>query len=632
MDRAPQTRRLAAIVIADVVGYTRLMERDEAATHAQLREIRDKVIDPKIAEFGGRIVKTAGDGMVLEFPSASAALRCAVDVQREMGHRNLYVAADSKIEFRIGINLGDILIDGDDIAGDGVNIAARLETLAEPGGICIGSTVYEQVHDDLGFGFIDMGEQQVKNIVRPIRAFRVTLGKGAAPVRALRGVFRGRRGLWLAGALGLAAIAMIATLFVPGWRGQLAKAPVVASGPAPAMSIAVLPFSVTRGNAADDQLSDALTQDVTTALGRTARYAHVVSHGLASVYKGKTIDARVVGRELNVRYLAQGDIRRSGDKLALTATLIDTENATQVWDDRMDLPVMQSDTGNNAIAAQLARRIRAALLDAGMRRAAQQSGAAATAVELWLRGAAADDGSLQGARAARKLFDDALQIDPNFVGALFGQVWVSINLLSTDPNADRNRLLQEMDDYSLRAVAADRNDLRAWISRADALSRQWRWAEASEALAEVIRIDPTFTYAYHRQAMISIFTGRPEDVFAQLDRATALDPRESDDADLLFMRCRAHLSMGRYDEAIGSCERSAALQNDWVTYMFLTAAYAQKNEMAKASGAKSRLLKIRPGFTILRMKTAGVSDNPVFLEQTEMHIVAGLRKAGIPEQ
>jgi adenylate cyclase len=173
-------RRLVAIVVADVVGYTRLMEQDEAGTHARLREIRTQIVHPKIATHGGRIVKTAGDGMLLEFSSASSALRCAIDVQREMGTRNLDLASDTRIEFRIGINLGDIIVEGDDIAGDGVNVAARLETLAEPGGICVSSAVREQVHGDLDALFVDIGEQQVKNIARPIRVFRVAPG-GKAP-------------------------------------------------------------------------------------------------------------------------------------------------------------------------------------------------------------------------------------------------------------------------------------------------------------------------------------------------------------------------------------------------------------------------------------------------------------------
>ena len=636
METTPVTRRLAAIVIADVVGYTRLMERDEAGAHARLREIRDNVTDPKIAEYGGRIVKTAGDGMLVEFPSATAALRCAVEVQREMGHRNLYAAADTKIEFRIGINLGDILIDGDDIAGDGVNVAARLETLAEPGGICIGSTVYEQIHEDLGFGFVDMGEQQMKNIARPIRAFRVTLGKGVTPRLRIEKIFRGNHRSWVAGAIGLVTIGVLATFFVRGWPGQAATAPAAtatAAGQPPALSIAIMPFAVTGGNAADEQFSESFTQDVATALGRAARYAKVMSHGLTSSYKGKAIDARAVGRELNVRYLAEGEFRRAGDKLVLDTMLIDTESATQVWNGRLDIPVAHPAAKNDAVVVQLARRIRYALFDAETRRATQQSGTNASTVELWLRGTAAwEDGSLAGAREARKLFDDALRLDRGFAPALIGQVWVAWDLVDLDPNADRGRLIKEMEDYSLRAVAVDRNDPRAWSARAIALQRQQRFAEAMEALAEVLRIEPGRVDVYLDRAWISLYTGRTEEVFTELDQAIALDPRMADDGTFLRVRCRAHLHLGQYDKAIVACERSVALENYWSGYLLLTAAYAQKDQMAKASGVKSQFLKIQPGFTIARFKTLAVSDNPDFRQQTETHIIAGLRKAGIPEQ
>jgi adenylate cyclase len=313
--------------------------------------------------------------------------------------------------------------------------------------------------------------------------------------------------------------------------------------------------------------------------------------------------------------------------------LIDTGNATQVWSDRMDLPASTPTPNSDAIASQLARRIRNALVDAETRRLAHQPGASASAVELWLRGiAATENGTLESTHEAEKYFDQALRIDPTLVGALYGKVWATLNILGMDPQADRSHLLQQADQFSLRAVAADRNDLRAWMARAEALSRQWRWTEASEALAEVTRIDPTYTYAYHNRALISIWMGRPEEVFAQLDKAIALDPREADDTEQLFIRCRAHLSLGQYDDAINACERSAASSDDWVTYMFLTAAYAQKDEVAKASDTKSRLLKIRPGFTIARLKVAAISDNPLFWQQTETYIFRGLRKAGIPEQ
>ena len=633
MERSPVTRRLAAIVIADVVGYSRLMERDEAGTHTRLREIRDGVIDPKIAEYSGRIVKTAGDGMVVEFPSASAALRCAVEVQREMGHRNLYAAADARIEFRIGINVGDILIDGDDIAGDGVNVAARLETLAEAGGICIGSNVFEQIHEDLGFGFVDIGDQQVKNIARPIRAYRVTLGKGVTHGVGIRKILGGKRRTWVLAALGIMTIGIVAALIFRGWLGKTVEVPgpgAIASGQLPALSIAIMPFAVSPGNPADDRLAELLTEDVTTALGRSARYARVVSHTLVSGYKNNAIDARVVGRELNVRYLAEGEIRHVGENLVLNATLVDSQSAAQVWSDRFDIPVAHASAGNDVVAAQLAKRLRTALIDAEARRAAHQPGTP-DATELWLLGYASDDGSVKGVREARRLFDQALRLDPSIPGALIGQVGAIDSQLDLEP-ADRDRLLREMEDFSLRAVAADRNDPRAWSVRADTLARQWRWAEAVEALAQVSRLDPSRSDVYLRRAWISNWTGRPEEAFVHLDKAVALDPRIADDGSALVIRCRANLSLGRYDEAIQICERSAALDSFWVTYMLLTAAYAQRDEMAKALAAKAQLLKYQPGITIARIKANRISDNPVYWQQTEMHVFAGLRKAGMAEQ
>jgi class 3 adenylate cyclase/TolB-like protein len=632
METPPVTRRLAAILIADVVGYTRLMEKDEAGTHARLREIRDTIVDPKIAEYGGRIVKTAGDGMLVEFPSATAALRCAVEVQREMGHRNLYVAPDAKIEFRIGINLGDMLIDGDDIAGDGVNVASRLETLAEPGGICIGSTVYEQVHEDLGFGFVDIGEQQVKNIARPIRAYRVKLGSGAAQAQGKRQLLRGKRWRWLAGAVGVIAIGAVAAFLLRNWSGPAGTVPAAPTvGQAPALSIAIMPFATPGGNPSDDRLAESLTQDVTTALGRSARYALVVSHGLASGYKGKAIDARAVGRELNVRYLAEGEIRHAGDKLVLNTTLIDTGSATQVWNDRLiaDAPLA---AGYDAVAAQLAQRIKIALVGAESRRAQHQSNPSATAVELWLRADSIDGSSVKGLRDTRKLYDEALRLDPRFVGALTGQVWTIGNLLELDPQADRDRLLREMDEYSLRAVAADSRDPRAWLARATALRNQWRWNEALEALSETLRIDPGRTDVYLDRAFIMGLTGRFAEGLEQFDKSIAVDPRQAADGSLLRGRCRLHLFLGHYDEAITACERAAALENLWPTYLYLTAAYAQKDQMTKASVAKSQLLKFQPGFTIARLKALRLTDNPVYWQQAEAHIFPGLRKAGIPEQ
>jgi class 3 adenylate cyclase/TolB-like protein/tetratricopeptide (TPR) repeat protein len=636
MQSTPVARRLAAIFIADVVGYTRLMEADETGTHSRLHELRDNVTDPKIAAHGGRIVKTAGDGMLVEFPSATEALRCAVEVQREMGHRNLYVAPETRIELRIGINLGDILIDGDDIAGDGVNVASRLETLADPGGICIGSTVYEQVHEDLDFGVVDIGDQQVKNIARPIRVYRVTLGMGTHRNQRIKMAFRGRPLVWLATLVGLLVIGVIATILVSNNPGHTVNATATMDttvGAAPPMSIAILPFSVSGGGPADRQLGEALTRDVTTELGRSARYAWVISYGLASSQKGPAIDARTVGRALKVRYLAEGEVLHVGDKLVLNATLVDTENATQIWDGEFDVPASAVEAGHDAVVAQITKSLRSALLDAETRRATRDSRVSGNPTELALRGdAALENQSAIGAREARTLYDKALRLDPSLTAALIGEVYAIDTLPDYDPRVDRAHAMQEEEDFSLRAVAADRNDPRAWTVRAFARGRQFRWAEAKEALAEVLRIDRYRSDIYIQRAWISIWNGKPEDAFAQLNKAIALDPREADNADLLGVRCRAQLSLGHYEEAISSCERAAALNNWWVNYMFLTAAYAQQGEMAKAMAARSQVLKYQPGLTIARLKAVRISDNEVFWQQTETYVFSGLRKAGIPDQ
>jgi class 3 adenylate cyclase len=299
-------RRLAAIVVADVVGYTRLMERDDTGTFARLRSIRDEVVDPAVVSHGGRIVKTAGDGLMAEFASAVAALRAAVQIQREMAARNAGTAADERIDYRIGINLGDIMIDGSDVAGDGVNIAARLETLAEPGGICVSGSVREQVHGNLDVGFDDIGEQRVKYIERPIGVYRVALGRDATQTSP--STTSGPRKLmshwrrWVAGLAVLVAISLGTWLLAPLWKPAPAPAP-------PALSLAILPFAAPSGSPADEQFADALTQDLTTALGQWGG-AKVAVHALVAHYKSGAVDIRTLGRNLNVRYVVEGEVRR----------------------------------------------------------------------------------------------------------------------------------------------------------------------------------------------------------------------------------------------------------------------------------------------------------------------------------
>ena len=290
-------RRLTAILAADVVGYSRLMGADEEGTLAALKAIRRELVDPRIVEHRGRIVKTTGDGLLVEFASVVDAVRCAVEVQREMAERNTDVPAETRIEFRVGINLGDIIIDGDDIFGDGVNVAARLETLAEPGGICVSRVVRDQVRDKLAFAFEDMGEQQVKNIARPVRVYRVR-DTGAA--------------------------------------AKSLSAPALPALPLPDKpSIAVLPFQNMSGDPEQEYFADGMVEEIITALSRI-RWLFVIARNSSFTYKGQAVDVKQVGRELGVRYVLEGSVRKGGNRVRITGQLIDAETGAHLWADRFD--------------------------------------------------------------------------------------------------------------------------------------------------------------------------------------------------------------------------------------------------------------------------------------------------------
>ena len=287
-------RRLAAILAADVAGYSRLMGADEEGTHAALKVYRREIIDPKITEHRGRIVRIIGDGLLVEFASVIAAVRWAVDVQRAMGERNAGMPQEKRIEFRMGINAGDIIIDGTDIWGDGVNVAARLEALAEPGGICVSGRVQEDIHGSLEIAFEDIGEQQLKNIARPVRVYRVRLTGAAKATPSLH---------------------------------QPTKP-----------SIAVLPFNNMSGDPEQEYFADGMVEEITTALSRT-RWLLVIARNSSFTYKGRAVDVKQVGRELGVRYVLEGGVRKAADRVRITAQLIDASTGAHLWADRFDGPM-----------------------------------------------------------------------------------------------------------------------------------------------------------------------------------------------------------------------------------------------------------------------------------------------------
>ena len=634
---ARDQRRLAAIVSADVAGYSRLMGQDESGTLAALKAHRHEVIDPKIAEYGGRIVKTTGDGLLLEFPSVVEAVRCAVDVERGMAQRNADVPAERRIEFRIGINVGDIILDGEDIYGDGVNVAARLQALAEPGQICVSKVVRDQVLDKLSFGFEELGAQQVKNIARPVEVYRILDGAPVATAQPQRlvgsgGIFsritRGARWGWLAGAVAVVVIVGIAM-----WYESIQqKTPAALAGP-PLMSVAVMPFTPASTSADDERLAERLTQDVTSGIARAQRSALVASYGLvAAKYKGKPTDPRAVGRDLNVRYLVESDVRDEKPETVLMAQLVETTTGTSVWSVRLTAP-MPAGRNSGDLAAQLSNGLRAALYDAEEKRVARLPVAGANAMELVLQANRLldQDSSPKGKLAARKLLEEALHRDQGCVPALLGLLWLTEMQSIEHPGPDQQELVEQMDDLSKRALALDRDDPRVWSWRADVLLAKGEWDGALEANATALKIDPYNNRVVGDQGFLLLLTGRPEEALPVLDRAIALDPRSDSVGRFLEQECSASLNLGRYDAAIAACERSLALEDWWVTYVVLLGASAQKGDMVKVEAVKRELLKRQPDITIARLKAPQLWGNPAYQQQRETHLYAGLRKAGIPE-
>jgi class 3 adenylate cyclase/TolB-like protein len=317
-------RRLAAILAADVAGYSRLMGQDEEGTLARLKAHRRELVDGKIKEHRGRIVKTTGDGLLAEFASVVDAVRCAAEIQSGMAERNAGVPAAQRIEFRIGLNVGDIIIDGGDIFGDGVNIAARLENLAEPGGICVSQVVRDQVQDKLSFAFADMGAQTVKNIARPVHAYRITTGAAARPPapRARKIPVRF-----------LAAACAVVVIALGVWLGK--DEFLRASAPAQGLSIVVLPFSNLSGDTSQDYLADVITDELTTYLSRLPG-SFVIARTTALTYKGRAIDAKQIGRDLGVSYLLEGGVQPSGNRVRIDAQLIDTKTGANLWVEKFD--------------------------------------------------------------------------------------------------------------------------------------------------------------------------------------------------------------------------------------------------------------------------------------------------------
>ena len=622
-------RKLVAVVMADVVGYSRLMERDEAGTHERLRTLHRDLIAPKIAEHGGRTVKSAGDGILLEFSSATSALRCAVEIQREMGARNLYVAPDERIELRIGINLGDIIVDGSDILGDGVNVAARLEALAEPGGICVASAIWQQVHEDLGVEFIDAGEQQVKNIRKPIHVFRVALRRDAGAERWAGMPSAGRKtGSAWRPAWTIAGVALLLLATATAWWSMRDRGADATGGAAPPVrSVMVLPFSAASGDLAQSAVVARLTVDVTRALADSLRHVRVAPPGAADAYAAKLHDPRALGREANVRFLIEGELRSSEGQSAVTLRLTDTRDGKQVESERRIVTAEELagvEAGRKATSA--ARVMLAAAL---ARIAAEKTEAQSSADDLIDRATNLPmTNTVANARERRRLAGAAIKMDANLARAYAMRATADVDLYLDDFATPVPELQQEAEADSLRAVALDPNSVEAWMARANALRIRRNMTGALAANDRAREVDPTRYSVLLDRGFYYLDMARPDDalkIVAQLRPVIGTAP-------LALQSCEAYVLLAQYDRAVAECERVETQIDDWFWHANLTAAYAMQGDRAKSQQARERLMKAVPSFTLSMYEARFyplLPDERKAMDKATF--AAGLRKAGVPE-
>jgi adenylate cyclase len=456
-----QTRRLAAILAADVAGYSRLMGADEEGTLERLKALRRELLDPKIAEHRGRIVKTTGDGLLVEFASVVDAVRCAVAVQRAMPERDAGVSADNRIELRIGINLGDVIVDGDDLYGDGVNIAARIEALADAGGVFVSNTVHDHVRDRLPLAFEDLGEQQVKNIVRPVRVYRVR-----------------------------DAIATV--------MDAVPRALPLPDKP----SIAVVPFANMSGDPEQDYFADGMVEEIITALSRI-RWLFVIARNSSFTYKGQAVDVKQVGRELGVRYVLEGSVRKAGDRVRIAAQLIDTATGVHLWADRFDGALDDVFALQDKVASRVAGAIEPALQAAETERSTHRLATDLSAYDLYLRAL-----TMSPTPQALQLLDEALAYDPQYGPALALAANRCMNPVSDGSAPDRDAYRQKGIEFARRALAVAGNDPGVLADAAFALACFGEDIDAMTALVDrALAFNPNYARGWCASSFMSM--GRP---------------------------------------------------------------------------------------------------------------------------
>jgi len=585
-------RRLTAILAADVAGYSRLTGLDEEGTHVQLQDHLRTLVDPKIAEHRGRVVKNTGDGMLAEFSSVVDAMRCALDVQRGMVERNANVPQEKRIEFRIGVNVGDVIIDRGDIFGDGVNVAARLEGLAEPGGICVSARVREYAQDQLNITFEDVGEQQLKNIARPVRAHRVRLD--------------------------------------PAGKTRPAPAAPEDGAVVPRLSILVLPFANLSNDPQQEYFADGLTDDLTTDLSKWPS-SFVIARSTAFTYKGKAVDATQIGRELHVRYVVEGSVRRSKNRVRVGVQLIDTETGGHLWAERFDRDVAELLEMQDEITGRIALALHFKFTDVGRRRAERSNHP--DALDLVFRGLAAlyKPTSKATLEMARGFFENALQIDNCSTRAWAGLSEAHAGVVLARWSEAPAEQLRAAEDAAAKALACDPTNPAAHMARAAVLYAQMNLEAALVEYAKVIELGANWPTAHAKMGSLNALLGRPEETFRLVEKAIKLSPRDGSLGEWYLYIGVAQFMMDRLEEAIIWLRRSTEANPDLgINYSVLASACSLAGRNEEAGAALSAYRRLNPIMTINKLRSSPYSDHPAYLASRE-RFYEGLRNAGLPE-
>jgi adenylate cyclase len=581
-------RKLAAIFVADIAGYSQLMGADDEGTLARLKVLRSELIDPKNKRYHGRIVKTTGDGILIEFPSVVDAVRCAIELQQGMVERNADVSKDRRIEFRVGINLGDVIIEGRDLYGDGVNIAARLEALAEPGGICISQTVLNHARDKVPFDVEDAGEQTLKNIARPVHVYRIIID--------------------------------------PGRRRPATPKPEVPTLALPDKpSVAVLPFTNMSGDPEQEFVSDGVAEDVITALSRYPSL-FVIARNSSFTYKGRTVDVRQVGRELGVRYVLEGSVRKAGNRIRVTAQLIEAGTSNHVWAERYDRDLADIFAVQDELTEALTTALAPAIADAELRRAMRKPPGSLDAWAAYQRGlwhlskATADDDEI-----AEKFFKQAIDLDSSFSGGYSALALYQLQAAALYQKQDLADAQRSAEALARRAVALDGADAEARSCLGWALQAR---GEADDALAEIERalsMSPNLAIAHGHRGATLIFAERPKEGLAALETCIRLDPRDPYLAvRLLHIACGLYFN-GEYEASVKAAKRLIRSYPEFpMVYRWSAAALGQLGRITEAKEELDKAISRAPGaFDMYVRKRA-----PWFRAEDHAHLVEGLRKAG----